>query len=97
MNSGIFTVGVVILILGIFAFGYAAFFEEMLEDEGYGGFGRGIVGSYAFPLIGLGIVVMLIGALIPSVTTTTHSGTRTTPAHIHHGTSRRTVTTISED
>ncbi|MDP3881681.1 MAG: hypothetical protein Q8Q31_02265 [Nanoarchaeota archaeon] len=92
MNSGIFTVGVIILILGIFAFGYAAFFEDLVDNS----FGEGVIGSYAIPMIGLGIVVMLIGALIPSISTTTHSGaTRANP--VHATSTRRTVTTISED
>jgi len=71
MNSGIFIVGLVILIAGIFAAGYAEtvtgsyFFGAVTNTSSthpYGAFG--------IPLVVLGILVMLAGALMPEVVTT---------------------------
>ncbi|MBI3334122.1 hypothetical protein HYZ97_01430 [Candidatus Pacearchaeota archaeon] len=76
MNSGLFIVGLIVLIGGLFAAGYGVdasgnyFFGPNLDPSS-----RHPYGSFAVFFITIGLVVMIIGALMPEVITTRETST----------------------
>jgi uncharacterized membrane protein len=72
MNEGIFVLGFVILIIGVLAAGYTVyedktyFFGKIREESAQKPYA-----NLSIPLIIIGILVMIISAVIPTVRTTT--------------------------
>jgi len=89
MNLGVFVVGLVILIAGVLASGYTitgngvAFFASEAGSQPYD--------YLAIPLIVIGLLLMVISAIIPSVTETTERKT------IEHPVQTKKTTTVRED
>jgi|GEM_PF-1400034 len=92
MNSGIFVIGLIALLLGFIAYGYTVtstdtYFFGAVKDSS----AKQPYKDFAAPLMILGIALMIVGAAIPSVTTTTKKSEIVVPE-------RRTKTvTVSED
>ena len=80
MNTGMFLVGLIILIIGLLAAGYTVynnkvyFFGAVQDTQASRPYA-----DFSIPLIAIGLIVMVIGALVPSVTTTTERRSVETP------------------
>jgi len=66
MNTGMFLVGLIILIIGLLGA-----VQDTQASRPYA--------DFSIPLIAIGLIVMVIGALVPSVTTTTERRSVETP------------------
>ncbi len=72
MNGGLFVLGAIVLIIGLLAAGYTIY-----ENKTYffGAFGETNAtrpySQFSIPLIVMGLVIMLVSAMIPTVKTTT--------------------------
>ncbi len=80
MNTGVFALGFIVLILGLFAAGYTIYenktyffgtFQENTATRPYS--------NLSIPLIVVGIILMFVSAIIPTVRTTTKKSYVETP------------------
>ncbi|HLC52980.1 MAG TPA: hypothetical protein VJK03_00400 [Candidatus Nanoarchaeia archaeon] len=94
MNNGVFSVGLILFVLGVLLAGYTLIINTSLgaQPDPYG--------QYAVPLVVLGLIVMIIGALVPSVTSTvtsTHRAHADSPHAAHTAQKKTRTTTVSEE
>lgn len=95
MNYGVFALGVVLLLIGVLAYGYTVidthtYFFGAYSDTN----SKHPYESYGMPFVVLGFVFMFIGLIVPGVRTTReHTVIEETPTHM----SKHTRTVIEEE